>query len=90
MQSAVCMIQTTVNDTAVIDAGGSVQLDYSDYQVTSRGLVSTVAVDAPLSVSIQLANVSGWAAPESLLTVTFNSSKCLATSGELECVPCWC
>jgi hypothetical protein len=88
-ETAVCLVQTTVNDTAALYTGSSVQLNYSGYEVTARGLVPRVAVNAPLFANIQLSNVSGWDLPEPLLTVTFNSSKCLSTSGKLESSPFW-
>jgi hypothetical protein len=62
-QSTVCIIQTAVADISVVETGGSVLLDYSNYAVSAGGKVSAVAVNAPLTDSVALSGVAGWTAP---------------------------
>lgn len=76
--TAVCIVHTAVADTTVLETGGSVLLDYSNYSVSAKGLVSTVAIDTSLSDSVPLSEVPGWTAPvyHAALQLTIDPATC--------------
>jgi hypothetical protein len=81
-QSAVCIVQTPVADTDVVDTGGVVLVDYSSYTVSAEGSVSAVAANTPLFGSVRLSGVPGWTAPvyQATLEATIDPASCTAPS----------